>query len=230
MPRESIGMNKNSAQLEPPVNMATEPDAGGHPKLRGEHLTLRYEAKMVDARNLLDHMANERARLQLELDNVREEHQQLQIRNREKETDLSLTLSQQGDVESQLNSKDAELATALSGKRSAERQLQERKTQKAILECSLSDTMKWHESRIVEIDSRHQTEFKSKLTEAFQNVSKGYKEWTFSARLYFLMYSCWQQRTWTCSMLMRTPFMMAVESFIYFIYTGWLMFDFIMGK
>ncbi|XP_075452938.1 uncharacterized protein LOC142493199 [Ascaphus truei] len=105
-------------------------------------LTQRYEVKMADACKLLDHTACDKVRLQLELDNAREEYRQLQIRNEEDETYLSFTLSQLGDMESRLNSKEAELTTALSGKRSAEGQLQELKNQIDGLNENLGDTTK----------------------------------------------------------------------------------------
>ncbi|XP_075454398.1 uncharacterized protein LOC142493741 [Ascaphus truei] len=105
-------------------------------------LTQRYEVKMAYACKLLDHTARDKVRLQLELDNARKEYRQLQIRNEEDETYLSFTLSQLGDMESRLNSKEAELTTALSGKRSAEGQLQELKNQIAGLNETLGDTTK----------------------------------------------------------------------------------------
>ncbi|XP_075445977.1 uncharacterized protein LOC142489317 [Ascaphus truei] len=79
-------------------------------------MTLRYEVKMANAFKVLDHTACEKARLQLELDKVREEYRQLQVRNKEKEAHLSVVPSQLGDMESRLNSKEAELTAVLSGK------------------------------------------------------------------------------------------------------------------
>ncbi|MEE6481015.1 hypothetical protein FKM82_012731 [Ascaphus truei] len=61
-------------------------------------LTLRYKSEMADIYKQLDHTANEGARLQLELDKTRKEHLQLQVKNRENETELNLALKQMTDM------------------------------------------------------------------------------------------------------------------------------------
>ncbi|XP_075064007.1 lamin-B3-like isoform X1 [Mixophyes fleayi] len=117
------------------------------------NLRLLYETELADARKLLDHTANERARLQVELGKVREEHRQLQARNGKKEADLSVTQNQLRDVEAKLNSKEAQLATALSTKRNVEDQLQDLKAQTAALECILKDTTKQlHDEMLCRVD------------------------------------------------------------------------------
>ncbi|XP_063782017.1 lamin-L(III)-like isoform X1 [Pseudophryne corroboree] len=124
------------------------------------NLRLLYETELADARKLLDHTANERARLQVELGKVREELRQLQARNGKKEADLSLAQNQLRDVEAKLNSKEAELTTALRARRSVEEQLQDLKAQIAELESSLKDTTKQlHDEMLwrVDLENKMQT-------------------------------------------------------------------------
>ncbi|CAI9612590.1 unnamed protein product [Staurois parvus] len=123
-------------------------------------LRLLYETELADARKLLDHTANERARLQVELGKTREDHRQLQARNTKKESDLSLTQNQLRDAEAKLNSKEAELATALSNKRGLEEQQEDLKTHLAGLESSLRDTTKQlHDEMLwrVDLENKMQT-------------------------------------------------------------------------
>ncbi|XP_072258551.1 lamin-B3-like isoform X1 [Pyxicephalus adspersus] len=124
------------------------------------NLRLLYETELADARKLLDHTANERARLQVELGKIREEHRQLHARNTKKESDLSLTQNQLRDAEAKLNSKEAELATALSNKRGLEEQIHDLKAQIAGLESSLRDTTKQlHDEMLwrVDLENKMQT-------------------------------------------------------------------------
>ncbi|KAM5173155.1 lamin-B3-like [Mantella aurantiaca] len=124
------------------------------------NLKLLYETELADARKLLDHTANERARLQVELGKIREEHRQLQARNTKKESDLSLVQNQLRDVEAKLNSKEAELATSLSNKRGLEGQLKDLKAHIAGLESSLKDTTKQlHDEMLwrVDLENKMQT-------------------------------------------------------------------------
>ncbi|XP_069839783.1 lamin-B3-like isoform X4 [Dendropsophus ebraccatus] len=119
-----------------------------------------YETELADARKLLDHTANERARLQVELGKVREEHRQLQARNSRKESDLASTQNQLRDLEAKLNAREAELATALSAKRSLDEQIQELKAQIAGLESSLRETTKQlHDEMLwrVDLENKMQT-------------------------------------------------------------------------
>ncbi|KAM3926877.1 lamin-B3-like isoform 3-T3 [Leptodactylus fuscus] len=117
------------------------------------NLRLLYETELADARKLLDHTANERARLQVELGKIREEHRQLQARNCKKESDLSLSQNQRRDLEAKLNAKEAELATAFSAKRCLEDQIQDLKAQIAGLETSLRDTTKQlHDEMLWRVD------------------------------------------------------------------------------
>ncbi|KAM4677401.1 lamin-B3-like isoform 1-T1 [Discoglossus pictus] len=123
-------------------------------------LKLLYETELADARKLLDHTANERARLQVELGKVREEQRQLQHRNNKKENDLTLAQNQLRELESKLNSKDSELATALSGRRNLEEQVQDLNAQIHYLESSLSDTtQQLHNEMLcrVDLENKNQT-------------------------------------------------------------------------
>ncbi|XP_073509230.1 lamin-B3-like isoform X2 [Phyllobates terribilis] len=123
-------------------------------------LRLLYETELADARKLLDHTANERARLQVELGKVLEELRVLQARNNKKESDLALTQNQLRDLEAKRNAKEAELATALSARRSLEDQNQELKGQIATLESSLRDTTKQlHDEMLwrVDLENKMQT-------------------------------------------------------------------------
>ncbi|XP_056428121.1 lamin-L(III)-like isoform X4 [Hyla sarda] len=125
-----------------------------------QNLRLLYETELADARKLLDHTANERARLQVELGKVREEHRQLQTRNSRKESDLASSQNQLRDLEAKLNAKEAELATTLSAKRSLDVQNQELKAQVASLESSLQDTTKQlHDEMLwrVDLENKMQT-------------------------------------------------------------------------
>lgn len=56
-----------------------EQEAGSHREL--DSLRLCYEAELADARRALDNVAMERAKLQVELGNIGEEHRQLHSRS-----------------------------------------------------------------------------------------------------------------------------------------------------
>ncbi|XP_075714191.1 lamin-B3-like isoform X4 [Rhinoderma darwinii] len=124
------------------------------------NLRLLYETELADARKLLDHTANERARLQMELGKTREDHRQLQARNSRKESDLTLTQNLLRDLDAKLNTKEAELTTALSAKRSLDEQIQELTAQIVFLETSLRDTTKQlHDEMLwrVDLENKMQT-------------------------------------------------------------------------
>ncbi|XP_071391752.1 lamin-A-like [Centroberyx affinis] len=105
-------------------------------------LKAAYEAELADARQTLDSVAKERARLQLELGKVREDYKELKARNTKKESDLAAALLRLKDVEALLNSKDASLTTALGEKRTLEVENRDLKTQVAKLESGLGDARK----------------------------------------------------------------------------------------
>ncbi|XP_078540855.1 lamin-B3-like [Lissotriton helveticus] len=123
------------------------------------NLRLLYETELADARKMLDAMANERARLQVELGQTCEEHRQLQARNCKKEADLNHALSRLRELEALLNSKEAELATALGTKRGLEGQFHDLKDQLASVECSKRDTAKQlHDEMLRRVDLENKTQ------------------------------------------------------------------------
>ncbi|XP_014858826.1 PREDICTED: lamin-A-like isoform X2 [Poecilia mexicana] len=105
-------------------------------------LKAAYETELADARQTLDSVAKERARLQLELGKVREDYKELKARNTKKESELATALQRLRDLEALLNSKDASLTTALGEKRSLDAENRDLKAQVAKLEASLGDAKK----------------------------------------------------------------------------------------
>ncbi|XP_060905944.1 lamin-A-like [Labrus mixtus] len=119
-----------------------------------------YEAELADARKTLDQVAKERARMQLELSKIREEHMELKARNSKKEADLVAALARLRDLEALLNSKDAALTTALGEKRSLEAELKDLKAHLAKLEGNLADAKRQLQDemlRRVDAENRLQT-------------------------------------------------------------------------
>ncbi|XP_041665513.1 lamin-A-like isoform X1 [Cheilinus undulatus] len=105
-------------------------------------LKAAYETELADARQTLDSVAKERARLQLELGKLREDYKELKARNSKKESELTAALQRLKDLEALLNSKDASLTTALGEKRNLEVENRDLKAQVAKLDTSLSDARK----------------------------------------------------------------------------------------
>ncbi|XP_062414394.1 lamin-A-like isoform X3 [Pungitius pungitius] len=123
-------------------------------------LKAAYEAELADARQTLDSVAKERARLQLELGKTREDYKELKARNTKKESDLAAALQRLKDLEALLNSKDASLTTALGEKRSLDVENRELKAQVAKLDTSLADAKKQLQDemlRRVDAENRIQT-------------------------------------------------------------------------
>ncbi|KAM6106625.1 LOW QUALITY PROTEIN: lamin [Pterocles gutturalis] len=119
-----------------------------------------YESELADARKTLDSVAKERARLQLELSKVREEHKELKARNAKKEGDLLTAQARLKDVEALLNSKEAALSTALGEKRNLETEVRDLRAQVAKLESALSEAKKQLQDemlRRVDAENRLQT-------------------------------------------------------------------------
>uniref|UniRef100_A0A8C6WXU4 Lamin A/C n=1 Tax=Neogobius melanostomus TaxID=47308 RepID=A0A8C6WXU4_9GOBI len=172
-------------------------------------LKAAYETELADARQTLDSVAKERARLQLELAKLKEEHKELKARNTKKEADLASAQLRLKDLEALLNSKDASLATALGEKRTLEVENRDLKAQVSKLDTSLAEarkqlqdemlrrvdgenriqtlkeeiefqknihseevreTKRRYESRMVELDSGHQQEYESKLSDALTDM------------------------------------------------------------
>uniref|UniRef100_A0A7N6FEY8 Lamin A n=1 Tax=Anabas testudineus TaxID=64144 RepID=A0A7N6FEY8_ANATE len=119
-----------------------------------------YETELADARKTLDQVAKERARLQLELGKIREEHKDLKARNSKKESDLEAALARLRDLEALFNSKDASLTTALGEKRALEVEVKDLKAQLLKLEGNLADAKKQLQDemlRRVDAENRLQT-------------------------------------------------------------------------
>ncbi|XP_047216293.1 lamin-A-like [Girardinichthys multiradiatus] len=119
-----------------------------------------YETELADARKTLDMVAKERARLQLELGKIREEHKELKARNTKKESDLEAAMLRLRDLEAMLNSKDAAYTTALGEKRNLEAEVKDLKGQLAKLDVNLGDTKKQLQDemlRRVDAENRLQT-------------------------------------------------------------------------
>ncbi|NXX04418.1 LAML3 protein, partial [Larus smithsonianus] len=118
--------------------LLAEQEAGSDREL--ETLRLRYEKELGDARRALGDIAVERATLQVELNKIGEDHRRLQSRNSKKEEDLNLAQTRVRDLDARLNSKEADLATALNENRTLENNLHELKDQVVTLQLSLEDT------------------------------------------------------------------------------------------
>uniref|UniRef100_A0A673JQQ3 Lamin B1 n=1 Tax=Sinocyclocheilus rhinocerous TaxID=307959 RepID=A0A673JQQ3_9TELE len=79
-----------------------------------------YETELADARTALDEMARERARLQLELGQMKREHEQLQHTCMKKNAELASAQARLTEAEALLNSKEASLNTAVSERKALE--------------------------------------------------------------------------------------------------------------
>lgn len=123
-------------------------------------MKVAYETELADARKTLDQVAKERARLQLELGKIREEHNELKARNSKKESDLEAALARLRDLEALLNSKDASLTTALGEKRALEAEVKDLKAQLTKLDGNLADAKRQLQDemlRRVDAENRLQT-------------------------------------------------------------------------
>ncbi|NWU52923.1 LAML3 protein, partial [Dromas ardeola] len=118
--------------------LLAERQAGSEREL--QTLRLRYEKELGDARRALGDIATERATLQVELNKIGEDHRRLRSRNSKKEEDLNLAQARVRDLDAQLHSKEADLATALNENRTLENNLRELKDQVVTLQLSLEDT------------------------------------------------------------------------------------------
>lgn len=101
-----------------------------------------YETELADARKSLDDSSKERAWLQIELGKIKSEHELLLQNYNKKDLEASSAQSRLKDLEAQLNSKDAMLATALSEKRALEASLAELQEQLQELDISLAQVKK----------------------------------------------------------------------------------------
>ncbi|XP_034565047.1 lamin-B1 [Notolabrus celidotus] len=101
-----------------------------------------YETELADARRSLDESSKERAWLQIELGNIRTEHEQLQQNYNKKDSEAAGSQARLKDLDAQLNSKEGMLATALSEKRSLEATLADLQEQLQELDTGLTQAKK----------------------------------------------------------------------------------------
>ncbi|XP_033952089.1 LOW QUALITY PROTEIN: lamin-B1 [Pseudochaenichthys georgianus] len=99
-----------------------------------------YETELADARRCLDDSSKERAWLQIELGKIRSDHEQLAHNFNKKDSEAAGSQARLKDLEAQLNSKDAMLATALSEGRGLEAMMADLREQLQELETGLAHT------------------------------------------------------------------------------------------
>lgn len=105
-------------------------------------LKVLYETELADARRCLDESSKERAWLQIELGKIKSEHEQLLQNYNKKDSEAAGAQARQKDLEAQLNSKEAMLATALSENRGLEATLADVREQLQELDTGLSQAKK----------------------------------------------------------------------------------------
>lgn len=116
-----------------------------HEQLRTRDITALkalYETELADARRSLDDTARERARLQIELGKIRNEHEQLLHDYAKKESDLAGSQAHVKEIEALLNTKEAALSTAASERKALENTLADLQLRVHELENSLSSGKK----------------------------------------------------------------------------------------
>ncbi|KAK5851623.1 hypothetical protein PBY51_023163 [Eleginops maclovinus] len=101
-----------------------------------------YETELADARRCLDDSSKERAWLQIELGKIKSDHEQLLHNYNKKDSEAAGSQARLKDLEAQLNSKEAMLATALSEGRGLEATLADLREQLQELETGLAHTKK----------------------------------------------------------------------------------------
>lgn len=101
-----------------------------------------YETELADARRCLDDSSKERAWLQIELGKIKSDHEQLLQSYNKRDSEAAGAQARLKDLEAQLNSKDAMLATALSEKRGLEAMLADLNEQLQELDTSLAQAKK----------------------------------------------------------------------------------------
>uniref|UniRef100_A0A3Q1FTG0 Lamin A/C n=1 Tax=Acanthochromis polyacanthus TaxID=80966 RepID=A0A3Q1FTG0_9TELE len=144
-------------------------------------LKAAYETELADARQTLDSVAKERARLQLELGKLREDHKELKARwvhswvgpqldGSTAGSDCSFTVCRKTGLDSSLGDARKQLQDEMLRRVDGENRIQTLKEeldfQKNLHSEELRETKRRHESRMVELDNGHQQEFESKLAEA----------------------------------------------------------------
>ncbi|XP_071322667.1 lamin-B1 [Trachinotus anak] len=101
-----------------------------------------YETELADARRSLDDSSKERAWLQIELGKTKSEHEQLIQNYNKRDSEAAGAQARLKDLEAQLNSKDALLATALSEKTGLEARLADLQEQLQELDSGLAQAKK----------------------------------------------------------------------------------------
>uniref|UniRef100_A0A673CGU7 Lamin B1 n=1 Tax=Sphaeramia orbicularis TaxID=375764 RepID=A0A673CGU7_9TELE len=101
-----------------------------------------YETELADARRSLDDSSKERAWLQIELGKIKSDHEQLLQNYTKRDSEAAGAQARLKDLEAQLNSKDAMLATALSEKRGLEASMADLQEQLQELDTSLAQAKK----------------------------------------------------------------------------------------
>ncbi|XP_075935952.1 lamin-B1 isoform X1 [Anarhichas minor] len=101
-----------------------------------------YETELADARRCLDESSKERAWLQIELGKIKSDHEQLQHNYNKKDSEAAGAQARLKDLDAQLNSKDAMLATALSENRGLEAMLADLREQLQELDSGLAQAKK----------------------------------------------------------------------------------------
>uniref|UniRef100_A0A673JUJ1 Lamin B1 n=1 Tax=Sinocyclocheilus rhinocerous TaxID=307959 RepID=A0A673JUJ1_9TELE len=155
-----------------------------------------YETELADARTALDEMARERARLQLELGQMKREHEQLQHTCMKKNAELASAQARLTEAEALLNSKEASLNTAVSERKALESTVTDLQLhiqevhlylhhhQSDFMETRMSacggqemkDTRRRLETRLVEVDSGRQVEYEFKLAAALADMRQQHDE------------------------------------------------------
>ncbi|XP_035275888.1 lamin L3 [Anguilla rostrata] len=136
-------------------------------------IRLLYENELADARKILDTTANERARLQIELSQLSEDHRQLQTRNSKKESELATAVGRWRNLEAVLNSKEAEFANLLAGNRGLENEIAELKAQVSNLELALQDAKtQLHAEMLRRVDMENQVQTLREQLEFHRHISE----------------------------------------------------------
>ncbi|XP_062290856.1 lamin-B1 [Scomber scombrus] len=139
-----------------------------------------YETELADARKSLDESSKERAWLQIELGKIKSEHEQLLQNYAKKDSEAGGAQARLKDLEAQLNSKDAMLATALSEKRGLEETLADLQEQLQELDTSLTQAKKQlAEEMLLRVDLENRCQ---SLTEDMEFRKSMHKEEVKEAR------------------------------------------------
>ncbi|XP_049908764.1 lamin-B1 isoform X1 [Epinephelus moara] len=101
-----------------------------------------YETELADARRCLDESSKERAWLQIELGKLKSEHEQLLQNCNKRDSEAAGAQAKLLDLEAQMNSKEAMLATALSENRGLEAKLADLREQLQELDTGLAQAKK----------------------------------------------------------------------------------------